>query len=118
MNEGTGDGRDTACYAARMPLYEFQCRACGAREEVFTRSVNAEVRSPACPKGGAASDHEMQRVVSRFARHLTVKDQVAEAEAKFGKEVDAAMGPEPDVGRYARRLGQLGGDLPPPENLQ
>lgn len=42
---------------------------------------------------------------------------MAEAEAKFGKEVDAAMGPGPDVGRMARRYEKLSKDLPPPENL-
>jgi hypothetical protein len=59
----------------------------------------------------------MQRVVSLFARHLTVADQLAEAEAKWGKEVDAAMGPEPDVGRLARRYGELAKDLPAPDDL-
>jgi hypothetical protein len=39
-------------------------------------------------------------------------DQLAEAEAKFGQEVDAAMGPEPDVGRLARRYESLAKDLP------
>lgn len=55
----------------------------------------------------------MERVVSPFARHLTLKDKIAEAEAKWGKEVDAAMGPPPDVGKYARRYEQLAKGLPP-----
>lgn len=96
-----------------MPLYEFQCSRCGARDEVFVRSVNADVTPPACPKASSESDHVMQRIVSPFARHLTMADQLAEAEAKFGKEVDAVMGPEPDVDRYARRYEQLAGGLPP-----
>lgn len=45
-------------------------------------------------------------------------DQLAKHEAKFGKEVDAAMGPEPDVGRYARRYESLSKRLPVPGDLQ
>jgi putative FmdB family regulatory protein len=100
-----------------MPLYEFQCKACGARGEVFTRSVQSDVAAPPCPNKSVGGEHEMQRVVSTFARHLTLGDQLAEAEAKWGKEVDAAMGPEPDVGKYARRYGELAKDLPSPDDL-
>ncbi len=100
-----------------MPLYEFQCAKCGARGEVFTRSVTAPIEPPRCPDAGRAKGHQMQRVVSRFARHLTMADQLAEAEAKFGKEVDAAMGPEPDVGRYARRYSERAKDLPSERDL-
>lgn len=96
-----------------MPLYEFQCKRCGARTEVFVRRATSEVPTPTCPRSGGEAGHEMVRVVSTFVRHLTLKDKIAEAEAKFGKEVDAAMGPEPDVGRYARRYEQLAKDLPP-----
>lgn len=54
----------------------------------------------------------MKRVVSAFARHLTTADQIAEAEAQFGKQVDAAMGKDPDVGRFARRYDELAKGLP------
>jgi putative FmdB family regulatory protein len=100
-----------------MPLYEFQCTKCGARDEVFARSMSAEVKTPLCPKGGGKAGHAMQRVVSGFARHLTSADQLAEAEAKWGKEVNAAMGPEPDVGKYARRYESLSKNLPKKEDL-
>jgi len=96
-----------------MPLYEFQCRACQSRDEVFVRSVNSPVPAPACHTQGCKG--EMQRVVSKFTRHFTTADQLAQAEARWGKEVDAAMGPEPDVGRYARRYEALAKDLPPPD---
>ncbi|GBD24289.1 hypothetical protein HRbin29_01967 [bacterium HR29] len=95
-----------------MPLYEYQCTACGARTEIFVRRPTDDVRVPPCPSG-AGEAHRMVRVVSVFARHLTLKDKIAEAEAKWGKEVDAAMGPPPDVGKYARRYEQLAKDLPP-----
>lgn len=95
-----------------MPLYEFMCPTCGAREEVFTRSIAEGVTPPACPGGHGQAGHEMRRVVSAFARHMTMADQIAEAEAKFGKQVDAAMGKEPDVGRLARRYDELAKGLP------
>jgi hypothetical protein len=59
----------------------------------------------------------MRRIVSRFTRHLTTADQLAEAEAKYGKEVDAAMGPEPDIGKYARRYESLSKGLPTDRDL-
>lgn len=100
-----------------MPLYEFLCPKCGARDEVFTRTVQAEVKIPPCPNAGGETGHEMRRIVSKFAQHKTVADQLEEAEAKFGKEVDAAMGPTPDVGRYARRYEQLAANLPSESDL-
>jgi putative FmdB family regulatory protein len=95
-----------------MPIYEFACDACGAKETVFKRSVTAPIEPPVCPKCAAGA---MRRQLSKFAQHRTLADQVAEAEAKWGKEVDAAMGPEPDVGRMARRYEALAKDLPPSE---
>ncbi len=99
-----------------MPVYEFLCAKCGARAETFSRSVHAEVTPPACPGAGDEPDHRMKRTVSGFARKLTTADQLAEAEAKFGKQVDDVMGPGPDIGRFARRYERLSKDLPPPEN--
>ncbi len=96
-----------------MPLYEFQCVLCGARDEVFTRAIRDEIDPPVCPRAGDEPGHQMRRVVSPFARHLTMADKIAEAEAKYGKEIDAVMGPEPDVGRYARRYEELAKELPP-----
>jgi hypothetical protein len=55
----------------------------------------------------------MKRIVSKFVRHKTIGDQLEEAEAKYGKEVEAAMGAEPDVGKYARRYESLAKNLPP-----
>ncbi len=98
-----------------MPLYEFQCPKCGSREEIFRRTVTADIETPPCPRAGAEAGHQMRRVVSKFAQHKTVADQLAEAEAKWGKEVESVMGPGPDVGRFARRYDQLAKDLPPPD---
>ena len=101
-----------------MPLYEFQCKKCGARDEVFTRSVNAEVKAPKCPAAEKGErGHTMQRIVSKFARHLTLADQIVEAEAKYGAEVDASMGPSPDIGKYARRYDDLAKNLPSTKDM-
>jgi putative FmdB family regulatory protein len=97
-----------------MPTYEFQCASCGTRREVFVRSMSSAVPEQAC--GAKGCKGEMQRVVSAFVRHRTLADQVADAEAKFGKEVDGAMGSGPDVGKLARRYDKLAKDLPPSEN--
>ena len=98
-----------------MPIYEFRCPLCNAKDSVFVRSVSSDVPTPKCPNAACKKSKPMVRAMSPFARHLTEADQLAEAEAKFGKEVDAAMGPGPDVGRLARRYDRLASDLPPPE---
>ena len=100
-------------YHAAMPLYEFMCAKCGSRDEVFSRTMMAEVIPPPCKDAGSEPGHEMRRIVSKFVRHKTLSDQIDEAEAKYGAEVDAAMGSAPDVGRYARRYESLAKDLPP-----
>lgn len=98
-----------------MPLYEFRCPLCEARETVFKRTVTAEVEPPQCPNDGCVKSERMVRAVTKFVRHLNDVDKVAEAEAKFGKEVDAAMGPDRDIGYLARRYEKLAADLPPSE---
>ena len=96
-----------------MPVYEFVCTQCGSRSEVFVRAVSSSVPAPACAKRGCKG--ELKRVPSAFTRHLTVQDKIVEAEAKFGKEVDAAMGPEMDLGKYTSRYEKAAKDLPPPD---
>jgi len=65
---------------------------------------------------GEATAHEMQRIVSLFLRHLTEADKVAAAEAKYGKEVNAALGATPDVGKLSRRYEGLAKSLPRPDD--
>ena len=98
-----------------MPLYEFACERCGARDEVFRRRATGEAEPPPCPAAPHTTGHRMRRVVSGFAHHLGFATKLAEAEATYGAEVDAAMGPEPDVGAYARRYERAAKDLPPDE---
>lgn len=98
-----------------MPLYEFACEACGAHAEVFRQRAVRDVEPPPCPAAPDAAGHRMARVMSGFAHHLGFATRLAEAEATWGAEVDAAMGPEPDVGRHARRYDRAARDLPPGE---
>ena len=100
-----------------MPFYEYICSKCGARGEVFARSVNAEVVPPKCPAAGRQKGHEMTRIMSKAIRHLTLSDQLAEAEAKYGKEVESVLGPEPDIAKHSRRYERLAKDLPRKEDL-
>jgi len=97
-----------------MPFYEYQCNKCGTRTEVFARHMDPALPPPACPSAAVdqQGEHEMQRVLSPFQRHLTEADKVAEAEAKYGKEVDAALGASPDVGKLSRRYDTLAKNLP------
>jgi putative FmdB family regulatory protein len=100
-----------------MPFYEFRCTKCDAREETFLKRIPDIIEVPNCPKAGNEVGHEMVQMMSLFQRHLTSQDKIEEAEAKWGKEVDAAMGPEPDVGKYARRYAELAENLPPPDKI-
>lgn len=97
-----------------MPFYEFRCGSCGRTEEVFTRSMSADVRAPECTCGDAAKQAvTMERKMSAFVRQRTYAEQVEEAEAKFGKEVDDAMGASPDIDTHARHYDAFAGELPP-----
>jgi putative FmdB family regulatory protein len=96
-----------------MPFYEFSCAKCGSREEVFVRSISAPVTPPRCKSAGREKGHEMRRIMSKVIRQKTLSDQIEEAEAKFGKEVNSALGATPDVGKLARRYESLSKDLPP-----
>ena len=96
-----------------MPFYEFACKKCGSRAEVFARSVSAPVVTPKCATAGRERGHEMQRIMSKIIRQKTLSDQIADAEAKYGAEVNSVLGTGPDVGRMARRYESLAKDLPP-----
>lgn len=99
-----------------MPLYEFACENCGAHEELFQQRMAAEVEPPSCPAAPDDTEHRMRKVMSGFAHHLSFATKVTEAEANFGAEVDAAMGPEPDIGKFARKYEEASKELPPSES--
>ncbi len=98
-----------------MPLYEFVCRRCGTREEVFRRRATGDVEPPPCPACPEDAEPQMRRIMSGFAHHLSFATKIAEAESTWGPEVDAAMGSEPDIGAATRRYEQAAKELPPGE---
>lgn len=99
-----------------MPVYEFRCPTCESKDEVFVRKVTDTATAPACanPKCATAGQ-PMVRALSKFARHLTEGDKLAEAEAKWGKEVNDVMGASPSYA-MTERYTRLAKDLPPPED--
>lgn len=100
-----------------MPLYEFRCSKCGAREEVLVRSIGAEAKAPACPKAKKGErGHSMQRILSQFARQYTDSEKLEQAEARWGSEVDDIYAPSPDIARNARYYDELSKDLPSKED--
>ncbi len=100
-----------------MPFYEFRCNKCDARQETFLRRIPDVVELPDCPAADGERGHEMVQMMSLFQRHLSSSTKIEEAEAKYGAEVDAAMGSEPDIDKYARRYSELAKDLPPPDRV-
>ena len=98
-----------------MPLYEFACERCGAREEVFRQRMTSDIEPPPCPSAPDDGEHHMRRVMSGFAHHLSFATRVADAEATYGAEVDAAMGSDTEIEKYASRYEQASKDLPPGE---
>lgn len=99
-----------------MPVYEYRCPTCEAKDEIFVRTVTSTAVAPTCKNPACATKGEpMVRALSKFARHLTEGDKLAEAEAKWGKEVNAVMGESPGYG-ITERYTRLAKDLPPPED--
>lgn len=99
-----------------MPVYEYRCPTCETKDEIFVRSVTATAVAPACKNPACATKGQpMLRALSKFARHLTEGDKLAEAEAKWGKEVNDVMGASPTY-RITDRYTELAKDLPPPED--
>jgi putative FmdB family regulatory protein len=95
-----------------MPVYEFECNACGARVDVFTRSISVEVKG-ACEKCGSA---DLRRVVSRVAvlgigggddLDLDSMDpNDPKAMAAWARQMQSQMGPDagPEMEELAQKL--------------
>lgn len=47
-----------------MPIYEFQCNACGARLSRFVRTIGADVAAGTCDRCGSV---DLRRLISRVA---------------------------------------------------
>ena len=53
-----------------MPIYEYRCRDCEKLSSVFTRAVSQVVVAPVC---GHCASANLQRVLSSFAHHKSLK---------------------------------------------
>lgn len=83
-----------------MPIYEFECRACGYRFSEFYRTIQIaqEGRVPACP---ACQSQEIQRLVSSFAVHGPPRPDPAEVAAeKAAAERMASITPKEMIEKW------------------
>lgn len=78
-----------------MPIYEYRCLACGRVSSFFTRSVN-EAASPVC---GYCASTELQRLISSFAHHKSLKTIHQESGPPPGY-------PSPDYYKDPRNIGR------------
>jgi putative FmdB family regulatory protein len=70
-----------------MPVYEYQCSACGARFSQFFRSQGAAAAPIGCTNCGAP---DAQRTISSFQVHQSLKTQIEQIDPTFEKEMDWA----------------------------
>ncbi|MEK7873235.1 MAG: zinc ribbon domain-containing protein [Chloroflexota bacterium] len=91
-----------------MPIYEFLCRTCGQKSNVFVQSVNSALPS-ACPACGA---HDLTRLISSFAYHKSESTRLEEAGDPMSPGPDYYKDPR-NIGRWAEtRMKQMGADMP------
>jgi putative FmdB family regulatory protein len=85
-----------------MPIYAYDCRACGARTEVYARRVGAEV-APVCKNCGSTA---LKRAISAFAFQRDFASQMASLDPVYRKRIDAAIAstPEADPMRLLAKL--------------
>jgi putative FmdB family regulatory protein len=69
-----------------VPVYEYDCSACGKRSDVFLKSVTAAGPS-ACPSCGSAA---IQRAISRVVFVKSAETKLAELDPKYDKMIDAS----------------------------
>jgi putative FmdB family regulatory protein len=70
-----------------MPVYEYDCTACGRSFSRFYKSQNAATTPTACPNCGAA---DLRRALSRFQVHQTLKGKIENLDPKYEKELQWA----------------------------
>ena len=78
-----------------MPIYEYRCLTCGGVSSMFTRSVNEQV-TPACEH---CEGKELQKLVSSFAHHKSLKTIHEESGPPPGY-------PAPDYYKDPRNIGR------------
>ncbi len=93
-----------------MPLYEFQCRDCGALTSLLAKSVS-EPLVPKCPKCGGSN---LTRTISRFAYHKSTQTVWEESgEPTMTPGSDYYKDPR-NIGRWTeKKFGEMGMSVPP-----
>ena len=90
-----------------MPLYEYQCQACGREFQhlVLKKEDEANVRCPGC-KGA-----NLKKLVSRVAYHVSEQNRLSTFEPNSSKD-DAFYKDTRNIGLQAKkRAQQMGVDL-------
>ena len=80
-----------------MPIYEYRCGACEKKSSFFTRSINVSL-DPICSH---CQSPDMQRAISSFAYHKSLKAVHEESEPPRGSGV-----PSLDYYRDPRNVGR------------
>ena len=90
-----------------MPLYEYQCQACGREFQylVLKKDDETDVRCPGCTGG------DLIKLVSRVAYHVSEQDRLSAFEQNSSKD-DAFYKDTRNIGLQAKkRAQQMGVDL-------
>lgn len=94
-----------------MPIYEYRCKSCERKSEIFLRSIGSAVE-PACQHCGSK---ELQRLVSSFGIGLTdqqVHERTGPLPAKGVGSPDFYKDPR-NIGRWTEeKFNKAGVDLP------
>jgi putative FmdB family regulatory protein len=90
-----------------MPIYEYQCRSCGAVFQTLIMKAKEE-RSLKCPRCDASRP---KRIISRVAYHASERDRLSAYDPRARKG-DAFFKDSRNIGLDAkRRAQQMGVDL-------
>ena len=92
-----------------MPVYEFLCQKCNTKSSILVRSV-AQPFSIKCP---ACGSNNLERAITRFAYHKSLKTIHEEAgEPKMSPSPDYYKDPR-NIGRWVeKRTEELGLEMP------
>jgi putative FmdB family regulatory protein len=90
-----------------VPIYEYFCTDCRRRVSLLVRSIN-NPGTPTCPK---CSGHNLERLMSRFARVRSEEDRL-DALADPSAMGDLDENDPKSVARWAKKMGkELGEDM-------
>jgi putative FmdB family regulatory protein len=85
-----------------MPLYDYRCRRCEVRTEIFQRRMDAACE-PVCAACGSS---DLERAYAPFATYRSEVDKLRELDPKYYRQVDQAMAAtsEADPMRHLNRM--------------